>query len=94
MSWITVPILCVVDDLDIEAIEALNESLKNLKLPVNEIPVVETEIREAELNTDLIVTYYPANNPDRTIVETMKGNYSVVLKKNELKALIANAKDG
>lgn len=90
--WITVPIVCIIEDIEADQIREANVILENLSLPLKAVPEPQTELREGELNTKLIVTYYPSHNAKKTIVECVGGSsYSVALPKAELKELIRNA---
>lgn len=88
MAWITVKVVCVTEDLEYNAIEKANTVLESLALPLKELPPVKTDIREAEMNTEHIVTYYPSHDPLKTIVECVNGNYSVMLEKKAFKHLV------
>lgn len=91
MAWITVPIFCVVEDLEADQIREANVILESLNLPIKEFPPVQTEVREAEIQTTHIINYYPSNNPLKTIMECVNTNYSIALPKAAIKKIIAKA---
>jgi hypothetical protein len=88
MAWITVNVVCVTEDIEYNTIEKANTILESLALPLKELPPVKTDIREAEMNTEHIVTYYSSHDLSKTIVECINGNYSVAMEKTLLKHLI------
>jgi hypothetical protein len=79
MGWITVPIVCIADDVEADELRKANEQLERLDLPVRELPEPQIEIRKGRMNTNHIIVYYPANDPERTIVECGTKHYSIAL---------------
>lgn len=94
MAWITVNVVCIVEDLEADEIREANVILERMDLPLKALPTPKTEIREAEINTKHIVMYYPANDSKKTIVECVNEHYSVMLEKKALKRLIEMADNG
>lgn len=88
MPWITVPVICIIEDLEADQIRQANVILENLNLPLKELPPPETEIRQGELNTNHIVLYYPSNDPNKTIVECVNEHYSIAMSKESFKTLL------
>lgn len=77
--WITVPIVCCVEDIEYDEIAKANVILESLNLSLKELPPVRTEIRQGELNTNMMVCYYPSNDGTKTVVECVNQDYSIAL---------------
>jgi hypothetical protein len=91
MAWITIPVVCTIEDLQADEIRKANTILENLNLPIKELPPPQFEVREARVNTLKIGIYYPSHNAEKTILECYTGNYSVCLTVKQLDLLIAKA---
>lgn len=91
MNWITIPVVCMIEDLEAEAIERANVILEKMGLPLKQLPPPVFETRTARFNTAQICAYYPSHDPEKTILECISGNYSVCLKADVLEKLIDKA---
>ncbi len=94
MSWIKIPVVCTIEDLEAQQIERANIVLESMGLPLKELPPPVFETRNARVNIKQIGIYYPSHDPKKTILECTTGNYSVCLTVDELERVIAKAEEG
>jgi uncharacterized UBP type Zn finger protein len=89
--WISVPVVCCVNDIERDDVIKLNSHLENLGISLKELPPEKTEVRTGELDVSKITMYYPSNDGNRTIVECINSDYSIDLTFKNFKLRIEEA---
>lgn len=75
--FITVPIVCIAEDLDDAELKNIRETFERCNIAVADFQE-ETEIRYGDVNTEYITCYYPANDKSKTLVELAGGTNILV----------------
>lgn len=76
--FITVPIVCIAEDLEDAELKHIRDTFVKLNIAVDDFQENKTEIRYGCINPEYITCYYPANDKSKTLVELVGGTNILV----------------